>query len=31
VETIEELAGIPISIISVGAGREATIMVQNPF
>jgi len=31
VEAIEELAGIPISIISVGAGREETIVVRNPF
>jgi len=31
VEAIEELAGIPISIISVGAGREETIMVKEPF
>jgi len=30
VEAIEELAGIPISIISVGAEREETIVVQNP-
>jgi adenylosuccinate synthase len=30
-ETIEEIAGIPISIISVGPGREETIMVQDPF
>ncbi|UCF86393.1 MAG: adenylosuccinate synthase [Desulfobacteraceae bacterium] len=31
VEAIEELANIPVSIISVGPGREETIMVQNPF
>jgi len=31
VKTIEELTGVPISIISVGAGREETIMVQNPL
>ena len=30
-KTIEEIAGIPMSIISVGPGREETIMVQNPF
>lgn len=29
--TIEEITGIPISIISVGPGREATIIVKNPF
>jgi adenylosuccinate synthase len=31
VKTIEALAGVPISIVSVGAGREETIIVQNPF
>jgi len=29
--TIEEIASIPMSIISVGPGREETIMVQDPF
>ena len=29
VKAIEELAGVPISIISVGAGREATIVVKE--
>ena len=28
---IEELAEIPLSIVSVGPGREQTIMMQNPF
>ena len=28
---IEELAEIPLSIFSVGPGREQTIMMQNPF
>lgn len=28
---IEELTGIPVSIISVGPAREQTIMVKNPF
>jgi len=28
---IEELAEIPLSIISVGPGREQTIMMENPF
>ena len=28
---IEELSEIPLSIISVGPGREQTIMLQNPF
>lgn len=31
VKTIEALAGVPISIVSVGAGREETIMLQDPF
>jgi adenylosuccinate synthase len=31
IEAIEELAGIPISIISVGAGREETIMVKDLY
>jgi adenylosuccinate synthase len=31
VKTIEEVVGVPVSIISVGAGREDTIMVQDPF
>ena len=31
VEAIEDLAGIPISIISVGAGREETITLKEPF
>jgi adenylosuccinate synthase len=29
--SVEELTGVPISIISVGPGREQTIMVQDPF
>ncbi len=28
---IEELSEIPLSIISVGPGRDQTIMLQNPF
>ncbi len=28
---LEELAGIPIKIISVGPDREQTIMLENPF
>ena len=28
---VEELAEIPLSIVSVGPGREQTIMMQNPF
>lgn len=28
---IEELTETPIQIVSVGAGREATIVLQNPF
>jgi len=30
-ETIEEVTGVPVSIVSVGPGREDTIIVQNPF
>ena len=29
--TIEELTETPLTIISVGAGREETIMLKNPF
>ncbi|MGD8989179.1 MAG: adenylosuccinate synthase [Syntrophobacterales bacterium] len=28
---IEELAEIPLSVVSVGPGREQTIMLRNPF
>ncbi len=28
---VEELAGVPIQLISVGPDREETILVQNPF
>jgi adenylosuccinate synthase len=28
---VEELSEVPLSIISVGPGREQTIMLQNPF
>jgi adenylosuccinate synthase len=31
IEAIEELAGIPVSIISVGAGREETIIVRDLY
>jgi len=30
-KTIEEIAGVPMSIVSVGPGREETIMVKDPF
>ncbi len=30
-ETIEEITEVSVSIISVGAGREDTILVQDPF
>lgn len=30
-QAIEELAEVPLSIISVGPGREQTIMLKNPF
>ncbi len=28
---VEELAGVPIQIVSVGPGRDETIVLQNPF
>ena len=28
---LEELVGIPIKIVSVGADREQTIIMENPF
>jgi adenylosuccinate synthase len=28
---IEELSGVPIDILSVGPGREETIMLRHPF
>jgi adenylosuccinate synthase len=28
---IEELVGVPISLISTGAERDSTIVVRNPF
>jgi adenylosuccinate synthase len=28
---VEELAGVPVSIASVGPGREQTIVVQDPW
>ncbi|MGC8720174.1 MAG: adenylosuccinate synthase [Thermodesulforhabdaceae bacterium] len=31
VETIKELVGLPVSIISVGPGRDETIMLQQVF
>jgi adenylosuccinate synthase len=31
VERIGELARVPIAIVSVGADREATIVLSNPF
>jgi adenylosuccinate synthase len=30
-KSIEEITGVSISIVSVGAGREETIMIQDPF
>jgi adenylosuccinate synthase len=30
-KAIEEIAGVPVTIISVGPGREATIVLKNPF
>lgn len=31
IRRLEELAGIPVAIISTGPEREQTIMVQNPM
>ncbi len=31
VRNIEETAGTPVSIVSVGPGREQTILLRNPF
>jgi len=31
IKRIEALVGVPISIVSVGPGREATIVCTNPF
>jgi adenylosuccinate synthase len=30
-KAIEQMAGVPIYIVSVGAGREETILVRHPF
>ena len=30
-KAIEKIAGVPVTIISVGPGREATIVLRNPF
>ena len=30
-KAIEEMAGIPLSVVSVGPGREETIILRNPF
>ncbi len=31
VERLQELSGIPIDMIGVGASREATIVLRNPL
>jgi len=31
IQTIEDLSGVPVSIVSVGPGRDDTIMVKAPF
>ena len=31
IQAVEELAGTPVSIVSVGPDRDETIMVKNPF
>ncbi|OPY14445.1 MAG: Adenylosuccinate synthetase [Syntrophus sp. PtaB.Bin001] len=30
-DRLESLAGVPIILVSVGAGREETIVLKNPF
>ena len=30
-ERLQELVGVPITIVSTGPGREQTILRQNPF
>jgi len=30
-KAIEEIAGLPIGIVSVGPGRDETILLRNPF
>ena len=30
-QRLEELAGVNIVLVSVGAGREETIIMENPF
>jgi adenylosuccinate synthase len=30
-DLIQEETGVPLSVVSIGAGREETIMIQNPF
>lgn len=31
IERLEMLAGVPLALVSVGAGRESTIILRNPF
>ena len=31
IERLEMLSGVPLSLVSVGAGRESTIVLKNPF
>ncbi len=31
IERLETLAGVPVILVSVGAGREETIVLKNPF
>jgi len=31
IEMIETLSGLPVILVSVGAGRNETIIVRNPF
>ena len=31
IERLEMLSGVPLTLVSVGAGRESTIVLKNPF
>ncbi|QTA81167.1 Adenylosuccinate synthetase [Desulfonema limicola] len=31
IKKVEELAGVPVQIVSVGPGRNETIVIENPF
>ena len=31
IETVENMTGLPVTIVSVGPGREESILRKNPF